>query len=89
RKSMALSRLAGGQRHADAADVGRPELISALGGIPLRYRVVLALHYLMDLPVSEIAVELDLSVSTVKTRLARGRIRLRNHLIQQGMSAHD
>ena len=40
------------------------------------YRTVLVLHYLADLSVREIAAELDIPESTVKTRLARGRRRM-------------
>ncbi len=79
RKTKALQRMAAGLRHAPAADAGNHELSEALRGIPIRYRTVLTLHYLVDLPVSEIALELGLPESTVKTRLVRGRQRLRNH----------
>jgi RNA polymerase sigma-70 factor (ECF subfamily) len=49
------------------------ELVDALGRLPLRYRQVLALHYLADLPVEEIARDLTLPVGTIKSRLARAR----------------
>jgi RNA polymerase sigma-70 factor (ECF subfamily) len=34
------------------------------------------LHYLLDLPVTEIARQIDVPVNTVKSRLSRGRSRL-------------
>jgi RNA polymerase sigma-70 factor, ECF subfamily len=55
------------------------ELVDALGRLPLRYRQVLALHYLADLPVEQIAGDLALPVGTVKSRLARAR----HHLAAQ------
>ena len=48
-------------------------LVEALGHLPLRQRQVLALHYLADLPVEEIARDLAIPVGTAKSRLARAR----------------
>jgi RNA polymerase sigma-70 factor (ECF subfamily) len=45
----------------------------ALAGLPLRYRQVLVLHYLMGLSVNEIASTLRIPAGTVKGRLSRGR----------------
>lgn len=65
-------------RHLLARDV--PEispdtvaLVAALRTLPERQRVVLVLHYLADLPVSQIAAELRCPVGSVKVWLARGR----------------
>jgi RNA polymerase sigma-70 factor (ECF subfamily) len=55
-------------------------LMDALRALPMRYRSVLVLHHLVGLPVEEVAAELDLPVGTVKTRLARGRRVLAEHL---------
>jgi RNA polymerase sigma-70 factor, ECF subfamily len=52
------------------------DLLTALGRLPLRYREVLVLHYLADLPVQEIAAELRVPQGTVSSRLARGRAAL-------------
>ncbi|MGL4745401.1 MAG: RNA polymerase sigma factor [Dermatophilaceae bacterium] len=68
---------------ADSPALGsaeRMEVVTALQRLPSRYRVVLALHYLADLDVRAIAAELDLASGTVKTRLARGRARLKELL---------
>ena len=45
----------------------------ALLALPVRQRAAIALHYLDDRPVAEIASLLGCSESTVKTHLARGR----------------
>lgn len=45
----------------------------ALGRLPMRYRSVVVLHYLVDLSVQDVATELGIPPATVKTRLARGR----------------
>jgi RNA polymerase sigma-70 factor (ECF subfamily) len=55
---------------------------TALAGLPVRERVVVVLHYLVDLPVETIASECRLPVSTVKSRLAAGRRHLEESLTQ-------
>jgi RNA polymerase sigma-70 factor (ECF subfamily) len=49
------------------------DLVAALRRLPLRYRQVLVLHYLADLPLHEVASELGIAVGTVRSRLFRGR----------------
>jgi len=51
-----------------------------LARLPRRFQDVLALHYLEDLRVEEIAQALALRPGTVKSRLSRGRARLRRLL---------
>lgn len=48
----------------------------ALRELPVAQRRVLALHYLFDLPVAQIAADTGTPVSTVTTWLARGRAAL-------------
>ncbi|EWM67418.1 MULTISPECIES: RNA polymerase sigma factor [Micromonospora] len=48
-------------------------LLAALRRLPDGQRHALALHYLVDLPVEEVARTLGVSVGTVKSRLSRGR----------------
>ena len=48
-------------------------VITALRALPAPQREVLALYYLADLPVSEVAGTLGCAVGTVKSRLKRGR----------------
>ena len=54
----------------------------ALARTPRKYRTVLTLHYLEDLGVEELAKLLGCRVGTVKSRLARGRLALREQLEQ-------
>lgn len=49
------------------------EIITALRALPDQQRHVIALHYLADLPVEQIAEELGVPPGTVKSRLSRGR----------------
>jgi RNA polymerase sigma-70 factor (ECF subfamily) len=48
-------------------------LVAGLRTLPERQRVVLVLHYLADLPVNQIALELQCPVGSVKAWLSRGR----------------
>jgi RNA polymerase sigma-70 factor (ECF subfamily) len=64
----------------DGPSEDRPALVTALRDLPLRYRQVLVLHYLVDLPVQQVAVELGLPQGTVTTQLARGRLALAQRL---------
>ena len=74
----ALLRLRPAQQDGPSED--RPALVTALRDLPLRYRQVLVLHYLVDLPVQQVAAELDLPQGTVATQLARGRLALAQRL---------
>jgi RNA polymerase sigma-70 factor (ECF subfamily) len=49
------------------------EIMTALRTLPDAQRTVIALHYLADLPVEEIAAALGIPTGTVKSRLSRGR----------------
>jgi hypothetical protein len=51
------------------------DLLAALGRLPLRYREVLVLHYLADLPVQEIAAELRVPQGTVSSAPVPGPVR--------------
>jgi RNA polymerase sigma-70 factor (ECF subfamily) len=51
----------------------RMDVIEALRGLPAGQREVVALHYLADLDVAEVARTLRISEGTVKSRLSRGR----------------
>jgi RNA polymerase sigma-70 factor (sigma-E family) len=50
----------------------RAEIVAALAKLPRRQRECLALRYYLDLPESEIAAALGLSVGSVKTHVSRG-----------------
>jgi RNA polymerase sigma-70 factor (ECF subfamily) len=68
-------------RTGPPADVGPPGedtvlLVGALRQLPARHRQALALHYLFDLSVEQIAREVGVPTGTVKSWLSRGRARL-------------
>ncbi|MGT2532199.1 SigE family RNA polymerase sigma factor [Streptomyces nojiriensis] len=89
---LAVSRWRGRRRSADAwrrtepaghVEGPGPEvvaLVQALRLLPLKQRRTMALHYLCDLTVEQIAAETSLSASTVKTHLSRGRATLAREL---------
>ncbi|HEX8169704.1 MAG TPA: RNA polymerase sigma factor [Thermoanaerobaculia bacterium] len=55
----------------------REQLLASLERLSPASRAVLTLHYLEDLPLSEVAAVLDLNLGTVKSRLAYGLAQLR------------
>jgi RNA polymerase sigma-70 factor (ECF subfamily) len=55
-------------------------LFAALKALPGSYRSVLHLFYFEDLPIARIAEVLELTASTVKMRLSRGRALMREQL---------
>ncbi len=80
-ETRALGRLLG------MAHNGFPELEpqdeafwAAVRALPRRQREVVALHYLEDLPVREVAQTLGVAESTVKNSLAQARTRLATQL---------
>ncbi|GEL77632.1 RNA polymerase sigma factor SigW [Tenuibacillus multivorans] len=54
----------------------------ALLTLPPKYRAVIVLKYVRDLPLQEIAEVLELPMGTVKTHLHRGREALRKKLVE-------
>src|SRR5262245_5258074 len=48
-------------------------LNAALRRLPVRQRQAIVMHYLMDMPIAEIAEETGVAVGTVKSWLSRGR----------------
>lgn len=68
-------------RHGATESVPGPgtetlEVVAALRRLPEEQRTALALHYLLGLPVAEVARETNAPVGTVKARLSRGRTAL-------------
>ena len=55
---------------------------AAISGLPVEYRLPLVLKELAGLSVAEVAEILDLPEGTVKTRLHRGRLKLREVLVE-------
>lgn len=57
-------------------DDDRLALMAALRKLPKAQREAIALHYLADLPVHEVAETIGAPIGTVKARLSRGRATL-------------
>lgn len=84
----ARSRLRAYLRHGPPAPPAPPDedaaaLVAALRLLPDEQRLAIALHHLLDLPVTEVARHTGAPENTVKTRLARGRRRLAELLDQR------
>lgn len=72
---------AGGDERAApeaASPVDRVELVRVLQDLPRRQREVVVLRYLADLPETEVARELGISVGSVKQHASRGLAALRS-----------
>jgi RNA polymerase sigma-70 factor (ECF subfamily) len=63
-----------------SADAGAVELWQVVRGLPRRQREAVALHYLADLPVAEVARLMGCREGTVKAHLAHARAALRAQL---------
>jgi len=59
-------------------------LLQALRRLPAGQREVIALHYLADLTVEQVAHTLGVPTGTVKARLSRGRAALSALLVEEG-----
>lgn len=59
-------------RHTEHAE-SRVELVAALRCLPSTQREAIALYYLADLPLHEVASTMRSPIGTVKARLSRGR----------------
>jgi len=65
---------------ADAPAVADVDLAAALAELPRGQRLAVVLHYLLDLPVRDVAAELRVSPGTVKSQLHDARRALRRKL---------
>jgi RNA polymerase sigma-70 factor, ECF subfamily len=86
-------RRAAAARHRPPPPVEPPSenvvlLVSALRTLPVAHRRALALHYLLDRSVAEIAEETGASIGTVKSWLSRGRDGLAAVLSETLTGAH-
>jgi len=72
---------------AETTEIYEPELIEKLPALVSEVspasRAVLILHYLDEMPLSEVAEILDISLGTVKSRLAYGLTKLREKIKEQ------
>jgi RNA polymerase sigma-70 factor (ECF subfamily) len=75
--SLGLIRLRGEAKEAQSDVLLDGVAISvALRSLPVSQRAVVVLHHVLDLPVGQVANELQVPVGTVKSRLSRGRAAL-------------
>ena len=79
RRLAAMLRL-GPPAPVPAVDVTDVALAEALRTLPLAQRQALVLHYLLGMPVKEVAATLRVPAGTVKARLHRGRRALATQL---------
>ncbi|MGW0285320.1 RNA polymerase sigma factor [Streptomyces sp. NPDC003236] len=84
RARAAMARL-GPPASQPPADEHTVLVVQGIRALPVKYRQVLVMHHLLDLPVRDIAERLGVPEATVKTRLARGRRRLADVLVQDGV----
>jgi len=73
RRRLAALRRLGPPAPMPAVQVEDLALLEALRGLSIGQRQVLVLHYLVGMPVQEVARTLRVPSGTVKVRLARGR----------------
>lgn len=77
-------RVVAGVAMVDTRDAsGRPpdsDLLRAVGALPPRQRAAVALHYLEDLPVDQVAGLMEIAPATVRQHLFKARPRLAERL---------
>jgi RNA polymerase sigma-70 factor, ECF subfamily len=86
--SILASPLLGPEREVERSELKRAvrEAIEALDD---RYRLVVVLYYLEELPLGEIAERLNVPAGTVKSRLFYARQQLRNALMSDGRVVNE
>jgi RNA polymerase sigma-70 factor (sigma-E family) len=73
RFEVAIGRLSGNGEQATVLDVDSSmDMLAALARLPARKRACVVLRYYADLPESEVASLLQVSVGTVKSQTAKG-----------------
>jgi RNA polymerase sigma-70 factor, ECF subfamily len=72
-RKTALLRRAGPPEAMPPPNEDTVVLVAALRQLPLAHRQALALHYLFDQPVAQVAEEIGVPIGTVKSWLSRGR----------------
>jgi RNA polymerase sigma-70 factor, ECF subfamily len=87
RRLVALARH-GPPAHIPAISSDRVDLHRAMSQLPSRYREVLVLHYVAELPLQEVAGQLRLPLGTVKSRLNRARKALAERLGEHREGVH-
>ena len=86
-RRLAVQQLSDMSKHEDPHDDSRlesEEIETVLSTLPHRFQTVLALHYLAEMSVKEIAEVLNCRSGTVKSRLSRARQLMRERLSKKG-----
>jgi RNA polymerase sigma factor (sigma-70 family) len=86
-EARALLRLRGRRQDAVLPEPSDEDFWVAVRHLPRRQAQVVALHYLFDLSVVDVAATLQMSEGTAKTHLSRARIRLAEVLGEGGAQA--
>jgi len=84
RKQRAVERMGSQLRESSGGEPVMDDLAALLAELPRQQRVCVALFYVDQLSVAEIARTLDISEGAVKFHLHRGRERLRGQLTEEG-----
>jgi len=77
RQAAALLRLRNQEGRSDREPALPTDLEAALEHLPMRQRVAVALYYVEDLPVAEVATSMGISEGSVNTHLHRARAALK------------
>jgi RNA polymerase sigma-70 factor (ECF subfamily) len=72
-----LTLVATSEEHLDPPT--RDQVLDGLQSLEPMHRIVLMLHYVDDLPVTQVATAIDRSVAATTSLLARARVALREH----------
>ena len=65
---------------AEGIEHEESQVLTAIYGLPEKYRIVMILHYLEEYPIAQVAELCKLTPSAVKMRLSRGREILKEKL---------
>lgn len=86
RREAALRRLhvVVGQQRVEASVTDEVGLLAAIRALPERQRTAVALYYLLDLPTSEVAGQMQVSEATVRSHLHDARLALKERIGAQG-----
>ncbi|UOQ46525.1 sigma-70 family RNA polymerase sigma factor [Halobacillus salinarum] len=64
----------------------KERILTAVLSLPVKYREVLILYYFHDQPIEQLSETLNEKENTIKTRLSRGREKLKSHpIIREGL----
>lgn len=77
--------------HMDVNDIFEDEIAGAIGGLPEKFKSVIVLRDIEELPYEEIAESLEIPIGTVRSRLHRARAilfdKLKGYATSRGYSA--